>query len=55
MDKLCKHLWVNQEGCLLCPATWEQMNKEGYVFKEMALPNVDNQRTHASKERRDER
>lgn len=33
-DKLkkCKHLWVNQEGCLLCSANWEQMNKEGYVF-----------------------
>lgn len=34
----CKHLWVNQDGCLLCPATWDEMNKEGYVFKTVDAP-----------------
>lgn len=37
-SKECKHLWVNQDGCLLCDKNWEELNKEGFVFKPVNPP-----------------
>ncbi len=34
----CKHLWVNIDGCLLCPANWKELNKEGFYFQAVNAP-----------------
>lgn len=39
--KDCKHLWVNQDGCLLCDKDWDTLNKEGYVFQAMEPPQPE--------------